>query len=446
MRGAAWIVAFVAVAGVAVWLLVARKSHAGNEHMLADLTADIERGGLADLGRAQALGRHLAFASPRNRDAAAGLAFANATLAADYGMDTSRETADALARVSPTAPPDAASVIAAAARALDRLHAGDREAAGKLAAEGAAAAADTELPHPLYALGRARARNGDLPGSARAFEAAIIRAPGFSAARVAWAEVQLDLGDAKAARGTLQAVLAHAPKDLRVGLLLNEAEVGAGCAGDRAACSPPVPRTAGSPRRSSRAARWRARCASAGADRAPRRGRWQRPPRALAPDEPRLLARIALALCQLGAIDRGAALADRARRSMAPGAPALAWADAAVSLGRGRAGALPGGRAARRSRGAAAGGARQPGGGRRRRAVGALDELGRRGARARRRPRRARAPASRHRRAAAHAAGDDPVRAFVEGLRARLEGKLDVASRAAAARAVRARRRLPRRG
>ena len=53
------------------------------------------------------------------------------------------------------------------------------------------------------------------------------------------------------------------------------------------------------------------------------------------------------------------------------GAPALAWADAAVSLGRGRASPLPVGRAARRSRGAAAGGPRQPGGGRRRRAVGA---------------------------------------------------------------------------
>ena len=119
------------LAGVAVWLLLDRKSHAGAENMLADLTADIERGGVTDLGRAQAVGRHLAFTNPRNRDAAAGLAYTNATLAADYGMDTSRETADALARVGSTAPPDAASVIAGAARALDRLHAGDREAAGR---------------------------------------------------------------------------------------------------------------------------------------------------------------------------------------------------------------------------------------------------------------------------------------------------------------------------
>jgi hypothetical protein len=41
----------------------------------------------------------------------------------------------------------------------------------------------------------------------------MIRGPGFSPARVAWAEVQLDLGDAKAARAALQAVLAQTPKD-----------------------------------------------------------------------------------------------------------------------------------------------------------------------------------------------------------------------------------------
>ena len=425
MRGAAWVVAFVAVAGVAVWLLVDRKSNAGAEQMLADMTADIERGGVADLGRAQALGRHLAFTNARNRDAAAGLAFTSATLAADYGMDTSRETADALVRVGATAPGDAPSVIAAAARALDRLHAGDREAASRLAAEAAAAAGDTELPHPLYALGRARARNGDLMGSARAFEAAIIRAPGFSAARVAWAEVELDLGDAKAARATLQAVLAHAPKDIRIGLMLNEAEA----ALDLAETAPLLTACP--------AERWIpaalvARCTLARALRA-RRGGSRAAARTLAeaaaglaPDEPRLLARIALTLAQLGAVDRGAALADRARKSMAAGAPALAWADAAVSLGRGRAGALPSGArpadpevrllAARASLTAGGVGA----------LAAALDELG---AAARTHDADLAELARLHRDATgpAHPAGDDPVRAFVEGLRARLDGKLDVA-------------------
>src|SRR4029079_19764536 len=119
--------------GAVVWVLVARRSDAGSERLLADLTADIARGGIAELGRAQAGGHRLAVSNPRDRDAAARWAFASAMLAADYGVDTSRETADALGRVAATAPPDAASVIAAAARALERLHAGDREGAGRLA-------------------------------------------------------------------------------------------------------------------------------------------------------------------------------------------------------------------------------------------------------------------------------------------------------------------------
>ena len=424
MRAAIFILAFAAAAGGAVWLLVSRRSDAGAERLLADLTADIERGGVADLGRAQAVGRRLAFSSPRDRDAAARWAFASATLAADYGVDTSRETADALGRVGSTASDDTASVIAAAARALDLLHAGDRDAAGRLAADGAGAA--TEQPHPLYALGRARARNGDLAGAARALQAAMIRAPAFAPARVAWAEVELDLGDAKTAGATFQTLLAQAPRDVRVGLLLNEAQAALGepATGPIAGDCPTE--------------RWLppailAGCTLARATRARRDGaRIQA--RALAetaagmvPDEPRLLARTALALSQLGAVDRAAGLLDRARRGMAPGAPALAWADAAVSLARGRAGTLPAGArpadpelrllVARESLAAGGAGA----------LAAALDALGP-AARAHDmdlatfaalRPENARA---------APAAGDNPVRAYVDGLRARLDGKLDVAA------------------
>ena len=424
MRAAAWVFAFAAVAGGVVWLLVSRRSDAGADRLLADLTADIDWGGIADLGRAQAVGRRLAFSSPRDRDAAARWAFASAMLAADYGVDTSRETADALGRVSATAPPDAASVIAAAARALDRLHAGDREAAGRLAAEGAGEA--TDLPHPLYALGRARARNGDLAGSARALEAAMIRAPAFAAARAAWAEVELDLGDAKTAGATLEALLVQSPRDVRVALMLNEAQAALGepATGSTAADCPTE--------------RWLppailASCTLGRATRARRDGsRLQA--RALAetaagmvPTQPRLLARTALALCQLGAVDRAAALVERARRSMAPGAPSLAWAEAAVSLGRGRAGTLPVGPrpadpeirllVARASLAAGGIGALSA----------ALDELGA-AARAHDVDLAALAGLRPENANAARAAGDDPVRAYVDGLRARLDGKLDVAA------------------
>jgi tetratricopeptide (TPR) repeat protein len=425
MRGVALVLALAIAAGVGVWLLLSGRRSEGAERMVADMTADIERGGLADLGRAQALGRRLVLGNPRDREAAARWAFAAAALAADYGVDTSRETADALAAVGSGAPSDGASVIAAAARALDRLFAGDRDAALRLAGEGAAAEPG-ELPHPLYALGRARARAGDLPGAARALEAAMIRGPGFSAARVAWAEVQLDLGHAKDARATLQAVLAQAPKDARIAFLLTEAEAALGVP----ATAPP---TAGCP-----ADRWLpaavvATCTLARAARARRDGLraearvLAEAAAAMAHDEPRLLARNALLLSQLGAVDRAAALIERARRLLAPVAPPLAWAVAGVSLGRGRASPLPAGArpadpevrllAARAS--LAAGG------------IGALastlDELGAgtyeqdADAAEIARLRRDGAPA-------VHAAADDPVRAFVDGLRARLDGKLDVAA------------------
>src|SRR5262249_61594371 len=123
----------------------------GADRMLADLTADIDRGGIADLGHAQAVGRRLALADPGDRQAAVRWAFVNAMLAADYGLETSRETADALARVGATLPLQAGAVgdisgIAASGRAPDRLHAGGPGGAGRLAVEGAAGARGPALP------------------------------------------------------------------------------------------------------------------------------------------------------------------------------------------------------------------------------------------------------------------------------------------------------------
>jgi hypothetical protein len=56
---------------------------------------------------------------------------------------------------------------------------------------------------------------------------------------------------------------------------------------------------------------------------------------------PRLLARAALLLADLGAVDQAAALVTRARRLAAAETPALAWATAAITLGRGREGMIP---------------------------------------------------------------------------------------------------------
>jgi hypothetical protein len=224
----------------------------------------------------------------------------------------------------------------------------------------------------------------------------------------------------------VQALLAQSPKDVRLALMLNEAEAALGepATGPVAADCPTE--------------RWLppailATCTLGHATRARRNGaRMQARALAetvagMAPDEPRLLARAALALSQLGAVDRAAALVERARRSMSPAAPALAWANAAIALGRGRADALPPGArpadpeirllVARSSLAAGGLGALSA----------ALDELGSAArdhdvdlaAFARLRPD---SPS------AGRAGVDDPVRAFVEGLRARLDGKLDVAA------------------
>ncbi len=441
MRAAAWVFAFAAVAGGVVWLLVSRRSDAGADRHARRPDGRHRSGRHRQSGAGAGGGRRLALSSPRDRDAAARWAFASAMLAADYGVDTSRETADALGRVSATAPPDAASVIAAAARALDRLHAGDREAAGRLAAEGAGEA--TDLPHPLYALGRARARNGDLAGSARALEAAMIRAPAFAAARAAWAEVELDLGDAKTAGATLQALLAQAPRDMRVALMLNEAQAALGepATGPTAADCPTE--------------RWLPPAILASCTLGARRALAATVPRlqaraladtaaGMVPDQPRLLARTALALCQLGAVDRAAALVERARRSMAPGAPSLAWAEAAVALGRGRAGTLPAGPrpadpeirllVARASLAAGGIGALSA----------ALDELGA-AARAHDVDLAALAGLRPENANAARAAGDDPVRAYRRRPARAPRRQARRRGRAPALRAVRARRRLPRR-
>src|SRR5579871_51258 len=323
MRGAAVVLAIAVLLGGAVALVLRARG-----------------GAVADLGRAQAIGRRLVFGGGAGRGEAAALAFADARLALDYGVATTTEAEDVLARFRlPDGGQDAPALIAASARAMLDARRGERDSAVRIAA--AAAAPGAELPHPLYALGRARALSGDLGGALRAFDAATVLAPGFLASRVARAEVLLDLGDAKAARATLAAVLAEAPGDLGAQLLLVETEAAA-------------PSAAGAPAEAPVCAgeRWRPRAIAAGCllDRA--EGERRRGIRAGAradaeaagraiPDEPRLLARGALLLAQLGAVDQAAALVARAQKLAAPATPTLAWATAAVALGRGRDGALP---------------------------------------------------------------------------------------------------------
>lgn len=336
MRGVAWVLAVTAVAGAGLYLLLARRGRDDDRRLHADLSAAVERGTFADLGRAQAIGRRLVLFDGRNREAAAALAFADAMLAVDYGAETAGEALQALAGAGLTegAPTDdGPAAMAAAARLLTRLRGG--QPAGALKAAAVTAASTPDLPYPLYALGRARARSGDLAGAARALEAAIVAAPGFTAARLAWAEVRLDLGDPKGAQAALAAVLEQAPADPRALLLLDEVS--------SALDQPAPPALDGACRPVGRPPPFiAAACALARASRARRAGdrklaRAQAEAAArLISEHPRLLGRTAVLLAQLGAVDQAAALLARAQRLAAPQTPALAWAQAAVALGRGR--------------------------------------------------------------------------------------------------------------
>jgi tetratricopeptide (TPR) repeat protein len=359
MRGTSLVLAvflaMLAATTAAVAVVITSRADSSAEQMRTEMGMNVERGGIGDLGRAQALGRRLFVARPNDREALALLAFVNAVLAVDYGLSTSREAEAVLARISKITghgddeqSVDVASTVAAAAAALVLLHAGDRVAAIRRAT--AAASAGPGTPHPLYALGRARALGGELQGAARALEATIVGTPGFSAARVAWAEVRLDLGDATAARSTLMAVLAGAPADLRAHLLLDEAEQALGIAGTttlQSACG-------GSTDEPAVEARWppahiQAACTLARAGRARRLGAraegrsHAQAAAVIVPDEPRLLAHVATVLAQVGAVDGAMPLLERARRLVAPQTPSYAWAAAAVALGAGRAASLPAG-------------------------------------------------------------------------------------------------------
>jgi tetratricopeptide (TPR) repeat protein len=430
MRGAAWVLAIAVMGGGSVAWLVHARGTAVDRQLDAELAAALDRGGIADLGRAQAIGRRLALGAEGGRSEAAALALADACLAIDYGVPTAPEAEEILARFGlPDGRSDGPSVMAASAKALLTARSGDRGGAARIAA--AAAAAEPGSPYPLYALGRARALGGDLEGAARAFDAASVVAPAFLASRVARAEVLLDLGNVGRARQPLTGAISDSPGDPRAQLLTDEVELAArdGDVSPRAAAicvgpwRPPAIETACLLARAERERR--------AGDRAAARADAEGAARAV-PDEPRLLARAALLLAQLGAVDQAAALLARARRRAAAEMPTFVWATAAVALGRGHAGALPAGprpadpettlliaRAALAAGGVGALGA----------ALGKLGptvsdrdgDLGRLARLAARPPRlTSQAPGQ----TGGQSPGDDPMQAYLDGLAAQLAGDL----------------------
>jgi tetratricopeptide (TPR) repeat protein len=439
MRGAAWVLAIAVVGGGTVAWLVHSRSGAVDRQLDAELAAALDRGSIADLGRAQAIGRRLVLGAGGGRAEAAALAFADARLAIDYGVPTAPEAEEILARFGlPDGRSDGPSTMAASAKALLIARNGDREGAARIAA--AAATAEPGLPYPLYALGRTRALGGDLEGAARAFEAAGVVAPAFLASRVARAEVLLDRGNVGRVRPLLEGAISDAPGDPHAQLLMEEVELAT-----RAHQAPPHPAAIC-------AGPWRppaieAACLLARAESARRAGS-RAEARAdaegaarVVPDEPRLLTRAALLLAQLGAVDQAAALLARARRRAAAEMPTFVWATAAVALGRGHAGPLPAGprpadpetslliaRAALAAGGVGALGAALGGlGPKASDGDGDLERLGRLAARPPRLTSKTpgqKTPGQKTPDQTAAPAVDDPMQAYLDGLAAQLAGDL----------------------
>ena len=295
-----------------------------------------DSGGLQGLLNARVGAVRLAVAEPHNTEIVAELAFLNALLAHSYGLDTVTAAEEVLKGLAGRSAAGPAAAGAAAARALLALERGDLEAAERLAIAGAAH--DREDIRPLLVRVRVRALTGDLVGASKLAEAASVKQPGAGALRVLWAEARLEAGQPEAAADVLQAVLARTPDQPWARLLLVEAVIGLGREPD-AQLERALALTCSAEAKNSPVLQ--AACAVQAGSKARLLG-----DRAVAlrhalevansrVREPRILARAAQLLAELGEIDGAEVLVERASRTARPSMPALVWARLAIALGRG---------------------------------------------------------------------------------------------------------------
>lgn len=338
LRGLAIFLAIVTLLAVSVELYLRSRDRAHLSRMEIAAERELLGGGLAGLMRARALA--LAGAAVGNdTEAAATLALAQALLTSEYGRN---EVNAALAAAHTVA---TASRVSSRAKSLELASRALAEVAvGRLDRAEALARQSISLGHkqasPLFVLGRIRFRQGNLAAASHAFQAALVREPGFVEARVAWAEVWLELGRRARAKAGLRRALRRTPDHGRAQLLLAELDLAE--AGDQ-----------------SEAVAWEASCAHAEeqspylasacdlvrARRAARSHDWDAAIRFAEaagqrqPAEPRVLGGAAQLLASLGAVDRAArCLAENPRSSPLP---SRRWAELAIELGRGLSPGLP---------------------------------------------------------------------------------------------------------
>jgi hypothetical protein len=333
LRGLTVLLLLVTLLAVSVEVYLRSRAKTHWRRMEVAAERELLGGGLQGLLRARAMALGGA-AIVDDEEAAATVALASAMLASEYGLEEGNAALSAADSIeaAPRASARAQS-LKLASRALVEATAGHAAQAEALARQ------SVSLGHkqasPLFALGRERFRQGDLAGAGHAFQAALVREPGFVEARAAWAEVWLELGEPGRAKEGLLVALRKTPDHGRAGLLLVEAS------GDSL---------------DGRAVDWETICARdeakspflAGAcDLAHAQRAWHGRDRDAAirfatvagqrrPAEPRLLGRAAQLLASLGAVDQASACLDQATRIASPSLPSLRWAKIAVELGRGQ--------------------------------------------------------------------------------------------------------------
>jgi tetratricopeptide (TPR) repeat protein len=316
-------------------------------HALGGEVAEATLGGsLPRLLRQQLVGLRALAEEPAPAELAANVAYLNAVLACEHGQPTERMAREALARATPAGGSPGATAIAT--DAMLSLCQGDSTRAlalARTALDAAGATGDVpaageagRAPHALLVLGRAHLLRGELQAASQVLEAAAVRAPASATALIGWAEARLGLGERAGVIESLREALRRAPGDTRALLLLEEAARATGdggttavareraqaCARD-AANSPPLAvacqlaaaveaRAGGDRKRAAELAR------EVDADKQ-------------AATRERVLA--SLVLAQTGDVDAAAALLARLGAGGEEALPLRAWAQAAVSLGRG---------------------------------------------------------------------------------------------------------------
>jgi tetratricopeptide (TPR) repeat protein len=303
-----------------------------------ELDRALAAGTLEALMRGRDVARISLETGPTDPDSWVRFGLVNAFLVLDYDVDAKKDAERALERAGqgPAEASKERTALAATARALLALAAGDR-AAAKQQTEIALALDSAPPVYALLASARVNTLAGDGAAAARDLDRAMGIAGDVAPVMVDWAGSRLDQGDPVAARRSLLALLEKNAEYSRARLLLAEAERALG----ESSWTKSLDLACKSDAKISRNVR--ALCSVGSALQARLegdRGGALRKAKAASQttEDPQALAQISLLMALLGEIDAADEVLGRAAKSADPSAPPLRWADLAIRLGRGEKG------------------------------------------------------------------------------------------------------------